>query len=148
MADDDDRQAVVAKSLDQLDDLRRLPDTERGSAVSSEQGAVGTVVDGSVRDPEAIVDAHYPVFASITRRVPAGSKLRLSTVGVDVPIVCGGVPVKPGDIVVGDDSGVVVCPRALIDEAVAIARRFSRAEDVMEDRIRAGGLLSDDPDAA
>lgn len=111
---------------------------------SMQLGAAGTVIDGSARDPGAIVDCGYPVFANKQRQVSAGSKLRLRTAGVDIPIVCGNVRVEPGDIILGDDSGVVVCPRALLERAAAIAREMTDAEDKMERRIRSGGLLTGD----
>jgi regulator of RNase E activity RraA len=111
---------------------------------SMQLGAVGTVIDGSARDPAAIVESGYPVFADRQRQVSAGSKLRLRTVGVDIPITCGNVRVEPGDIVLADDSGVVVCPRGLLERAAAIARELTEAEDELERRIRSGGLLTGD----
>ena len=109
---------------------------------SMKLGAAGTIIDGSARDPGAIVESGYAVFVNKQRLVSAGSKLRLSTVGVDVPVICGGVRVEPGDIILGDDSGVVVCPRNLLEQAAAIARDLTVAEDEMERRIRSGGMLT------
>lgn len=111
---------------------------------SMQLGAAGTVLDGSTRDPAAIIDSGYPVFADRQRQVAAGSKLRLRTAAVDVPILCGNVRVEPGDIVLGDDSGVVVCPRRLLVRAAAIARQITDVEDELERRIRSGGLLTGD----
>jgi regulator of RNase E activity RraA len=106
-------------------------------------GAAGTVIDGSVRDPLSILETGYPVFASKGRQVSAGSKLRLSTVGTDVPVTCAGVAIEPGDVILGDDSGVVACPRAMVEIAAALAREISEAENELERRVRAGGYLSE-----
>lgn len=106
-------------------------------------GAAGTVIDGSVRDPESIIETGYPVFASKGRQVSAGSKLRLRTVGTDVPVICAGVAIEPGDVILGDDSGVVACPRGLVEDAAALAREISKAEKELERRIRGGGYLNE-----
>ncbi len=106
-------------------------------------GAAGTVIDGSVRDPESIIETGYPVFASKGRQVAAGSKLRLRTVGTDVPVICAGVAIQPGDLILGDDSGVVACPRAMVENVAALAREINEAEKELERRIRGGGYLND-----
>ncbi|MHC1564432.1 MAG: RraA family protein, partial [Candidatus Hecatellaceae archaeon] len=96
--------------------------------------------DGAVRDVEVIRQLSFPVYArEITPT--AGDPKGFGEIGVE--ITCGGVKVKPGDWVVGDDNGVVVIPE---EQAVEIA---NRAEDVREkeERIRAeikaGSTLSE-----
>ncbi|RLI15785.1 MAG: bifunctional hexulose-6-phosphate synthase/ribonuclease regulator [Candidatus Hecatellales archaeon] len=108
------------------------------SAVGRRLG--GVVIDGAVRDVEVIRQLSFPVYArEITPT--AGDPKGFGEIGVE--ITCGGVKVKPGDWVVGDDNGVVVIPE---EQAVEIA---NRAEDVREkeERIRAeikaGSTLSE-----
>ena len=93
-------------------------------------GIAGIVVDGAVRDTEEIGRMGFPTFASLVS--PLGSSK--STPGsVNVPVKCGGVLVTPGDIVVGDDDGVVVVPRAAA--AGVLVRARARAEK--EEKTRA-----------
>jgi len=109
------------------------------------QGVAGTVLDGTVRDPAEILELGYALFARTGQCCPAGSKLRLETVAIDVPIVCGGVPVSPGDVVVGDDSGVVVIPPAHVAEVIRGAAAIVARERELAGVIRAGGRFADVP---
>jgi 4-hydroxy-4-methyl-2-oxoglutarate aldolase len=88
-----------------------------GSEISlraQERGVVGTVIDGGCRDTEEIELQQYPVF---TRHIaPTNGGLRLHPESIDVPVKCGGVIVKPGDIILGDTDGVVVIPQDLADQ--------------------------------
>jgi 4-hydroxy-4-methyl-2-oxoglutarate aldolase len=83
----------------------------------------GLVVQGLVRDSAAIAAQGLPVFASgATARGPVKETLG----AVQVPIQCGGVLVRPGDLVAGDDDGVVVIPR---EQASAVADRVRLIHD-------------------
>jgi regulator of RNase E activity RraA len=107
------------------------------------QGVAGTVLDGTVRDPAEILELGYALFTRTGQSCPAGSKLRLQTVGIDVPIVCGGVPVSPGDTVVGDDSGVVVIPPARLPDVIEAASTILARERELARTLAAGGRFSD-----
>ncbi len=72
------------------------------------RGAVGVVVDGPVRDVRQLREIGCPVFAAGVS--PYDTKGRAEVVARDVPIVCGGVAVASGDLVVGDDDGVAIVP--------------------------------------
>jgi regulator of RNase E activity RraA len=74
-------------------------------------GAAGIVTDGCVRDLPGLEKLNFPVFAAGVNATLFGTK----HVGIDVnvPIACGGVLVKPGDVVVGDEEGVIVVPAHL-----------------------------------
>lgn len=91
------------------------------------KGVAGLAVDGAVRDIEAIAERAFPVFS---RGLAIGSctKERLGT--MDVPILFGGVMVRPGDIVVGNADGIVVLPQERADAIyeAAMARRHREAE--------------------
>lgn len=105
------------------------------------RGAAGVVSDGGMRDTAAIARMALPVFCA---RPSAPLNLAIHhSVDVDVPIACGGVPVYPGDMVVGDADGVVVIPAHLAEEIA----RDSAEQEVMEEflltRVQAGARLPD-----
>ena len=95
------------------------------SKAAQMRGAAGTVVDGAARDVDDIRTLGYPVFArSMTPR--AGTIDSLGTVGG--VISCGGVVVRPGDWVVGDDVGIVIVPQEKVTEAVSLAEAVEKKE--------------------
>lgn len=87
----------------------------------------GAILDGGVRDlTEIRRDYDFPVYA---RAVSPGTTLgRFKTLGANVPVVCGGIEVNPGDIIVADIDGVVVVPRGLAEEILALAQEIDRRE--------------------
>ncbi len=103
------------------------------------KGIAGVVIYGAARDVDEIKKADYPVFA---RHIApnAGEPKGFGEIGVELNIM--GVKIKPGDWIIGDESGIVVVPR---EDAVEIA---NRALDVMEhenrirEEIKRGGTLS------
>jgi len=76
------------------------------------QGIIGAVIDSTIRDVADIKEMKFPVFclgahpAATAKRQPGN---------IDVPVTCGGIRVRPGDIIVGDDDGVVVIPFEIAD---------------------------------
>lgn len=77
------------------------------AAYASKRGVAGIVVDGAIRDVEDMRKMRFPVYCKgIT---PAGPHKGWADC-VNVPIQCGGIPVRPGDLIVGDDDGVAVVP--------------------------------------
>jgi len=101
------------------------------------RGLAGVVVDGAVRDVAEIRASGFPCFARAA--VPAGPHKGFGGV-IDGPVSCGGCPVRPGDLIVGDDDGIVVVPlerEAAVLEAVA--RQMAR-EKALEDGIAEGVL--------
>ena len=77
------------------------------------KGIAGVVIDGSCRDSQDIKELGLPVFAKAFN--PRGT-VKESLGRVNVPVICGGVTVRPGDIVFGDCDGVVVVPQEQEDE--------------------------------
>jgi regulator of RNase E activity RraA len=91
-------------------------------------GLAGTVIDGAARDPEGIKAAGYPVFArAITPRGGTGA----SHHELGIVVECAGVTVRPGDLLLGDEMGVVVVPVELAEEAIAGAEAIVRREERM-----------------
>lgn len=80
---------------------------------ATQRGVAGLVLDGAIRDVEDMRKMRFPVFCKgIT---PAGPH-KGWTDSINVPIQCGGIPVHPGDLIVGDDDGVAVVPIEHIKE--------------------------------
>ena len=78
------------------------------------QQAAGLVTDGAVRDGAKVAQYGYPVFAGGS--TPTIGEPNILPYEVNEPIQCGGILVWPGDLVMGDDDGVVVCPSGLAAE--------------------------------
>lgn len=104
-----------------------------------ERGALGLVTDGSVRDSPPISKMDFPVF---TAGVSASMNLSMHhAVDIQTPIACAGVPVFPGDILVGDEEGVVVIPRELTERIAEPALEQERLEEYIEARVSEGAAL-------
>lgn len=105
------------------------------------RGGAGVVVDGALRDSPAIAELEVPCFARCVHA--AASYTRLRAWDVNVPIRCAGVLVLPGDVVVGDDDGVIVIPRALARQVAEQAAEQERLEAYIRDRVAAGTPLTE-----
>lgn len=93
-------------------------------------GLSGVVVDGSVRDVEEIRRMNFSCFARLV--TPMGSA-KGTPGSVNVPVQCGGVLVSPGDIVLGDDDGVVVVPRDMAESVLARSQERLKKEEAMRE---------------
>ena len=103
------------------------------------RGAVGLVTDGAVRDAGEIAAGALPVFAAGRS---AGISLSVHhAADVDVPIACAGVAVFPGDVLVGDEDGVVVSPRHLAESIAAPAAEQENLERFLLAKVEAGAPL-------
>ncbi|MCU0860363.1 MAG: orotidine 5'-phosphate decarboxylase [Thermoplasmata archaeon] len=103
------------------------------------KGVSGVVIDGAARDIDSIVEMKFPCFS---RHISSNAGEPKGYGGIGHEIVCGGITVRTGDWVIGDESGVVVVPQ---EHAVEVA---NRALDVLErenrvrEEIKRGGTLS------
>jgi regulator of RNase E activity RraA len=111
------------------------------STATTARGAAGCVTDGFVRDIIEIRAMRLPVFA--VGIAPLDSKGRGQIQAVDVPVICDGVRVSPGDLVFGDADGVVVVPQALEADVLRIAFEKINGEHHSIAELRAGGYLRD-----
>ncbi|MCI6956937.1 MAG: RraA family protein [Candidatus Faecousia sp.] len=100
------------------------------------KGLTATLVDGCVRDLDDCIDCDYPVFARGT--VVCTARGRVIEAGTNEIVNFGGVQVRPGDIVLGDSSGVVVVPQERIEEVLAKAEQLWQKEEDMIAEIRSG----------
>jgi 4-hydroxy-4-methyl-2-oxoglutarate aldolase len=111
-----------------------------GYYLQQHRRAAGVVVDGAVRDVKGLRQQGMPVFTrGVTPRI-FGSR---GPGAVNVPVSCGGVPVHPGDIIFGDDDGVVVIPREDLERVVSLAREHLAGELQRLERVNRGEKLSD-----
>ena len=99
------------------------------------QGVVGFVTDGMVRDQAGIKDVGVPCFA---RGITPNSPARSGPGSVDLPIVLGSVVVTAGDVVAGDPDGIVVVPRALLEQVVTALAVVRKAEAATLDDVNGG----------
>ena len=99
-----------------------------GTAMAA-RGYVGAVIDGGVRDVAYLRKIAFPVFA--TGIVPSTSVHHYRFGGSQIPIVCDGVTVNPGDIVTADSDGVVIVPRARAQDVLSLAQEMDFKEHSM-----------------
>jgi 3-hexulose-6-phosphate synthase/6-phospho-3-hexuloisomerase len=99
----------------------------------------GVVIDGAIRDVDSIREIGFPAFARIVTPT-AGEPKGFGE--INVPIRCAGVPVSPGDWIVGDDSGVVRLPAARAVEIANRAMDVLEKENRLRGEIRSGGTLA------
>lgn len=103
-------------------------------------GLAGVVVHGTIRDADQLAEMRYPVWA--TAISPAHPEKK-GTGALNVPVVCDGVRVHPGDLVVGDGDGVIAIPREHANAAVEASLQRAAAEQEAAKRIAAGTTLWD-----
>jgi regulator of RNase E activity RraA len=98
------------------------------------RGLAGMVIDGGARDVDEIEAIGFPVWSrSVT---PATSVGRYVPVAKNVPVVCGGVPVRPGDWIVADATGAVVVPIEALPRVVELLAQYDDKETKMVPLIR------------
>ena len=111
------------------------------STAAIARGATGCAIDGYARDALKIVEMGFPVFCTGFR--PVDSSYRSTVVAYDVPVACGGVLVRPGDIVFGDFDGLVVIPRERLAATVEAGLAKVEGENHARDMLRQGAKLRD-----
>jgi 4-hydroxy-4-methyl-2-oxoglutarate aldolase len=112
---------------------------ENASLLALRRGIAGTVLGAPCRDVAAHARLGYPVFA--VGATPTGGVFG-ERGAVQVPVTLGGVVVAPGDVVVGDENGVVVVPAARLSEVVDAVPELLARERAIQDDIAAGRGLS------
>lgn len=135
-------ESCPAGSVLVIDSRKDARAASAGSILASRlmvRGVAGIVTDGGFRDSALIADLEMPSFHN---RPSAPTNLTLhQAIDINVPIGCGDVAVFPGDIVVGDDDGVMVIPANLADEMADEAVRMTCFEDFVTEKVLQGKTI-------
>ncbi|HET8998565.1 MAG TPA: hypothetical protein VFP86_02845 [bacterium] len=103
-------------------------------------GHAGSVGDGPVRDADALRKLNLPIFH---KKSPVGEMMSsyagaLYCASAHIPIQCGGALVRPGDLIVGDNHGVVVIPEQFVEKMRDFTKEIAQLEDDMRQKVRSG----------
>ncbi|MCP1335757.1 RraA family protein [Futiania mangrovi] len=111
------------------------------SQFAARNGFAGTVIDGVCRDIDGTRGLDYPMFSrGVFMRTGKG---RVGIESTQQPVCIGPVAVRPGDLIFGDDTGVVVVPQDRMEDVLREARRISARDDAWSDAIAAGLPMAD-----
>lgn len=107
---------------------------------AKKKGLKGFVIDGAVRDLKGLKDVGLPVYArAVTPRAGSVEKVEAT----QTPIICGGAPVQPGDLVLGDEDGVVIVSSKQKDNFLKLAQEIAQKEKEIIKQLKSGKSLAD-----
>jgi len=116
-------------------DVTRALVGEIMSLIAERRGAAGLVIDGAIRDALVLSQSDFPVFA---RAAIHRGPYKNGPGAMNVPVSIGGMVVNPGDIVVGDDDGVVAFPAAMAEDLSKAVKAQADKEELILQSIRDG----------
>lgn len=111
------------------------------SLSAKHKGLEGTVIDGAIRDIVGCRELDYPLFC---KYVVCGSSTKSSPGEINVPINCGEIVVNPGDVIVGDENGVIVLAKDRLEEIIHNAKEKEKKMESVRKAILEGKYIPED----
>lgn len=106
------------------------------STAAKEKGIEGVVIDGGSRDADEVVELNFPVFSR--HITPRTGKTRTKMLEMNGEIQCGGIRVRPGDVIVADRTGIIVIPRERAVEVLEKSKNIVKKEKHFADGLKKG----------
>ena len=111
------------------------------SISASTRGIAGTIIDGVCRDLPTIYKLNYPIYTKGAYMVTG--KDRVEVDAVNVPVAVSGIQVKPGDIILADDTGAIAIPLEAAEEVLKVSEEIAQKEAKIEAAVREGKSLKE-----
>jgi len=107
---------------------------ELGACLMKQRGSIGSIADCGIRDLPSLRKLDYPVWSrGVT---PITGKLRFDTVEINGPVTCAGIPVRPGDLIAADDTGVTIIPYERVEEVLIKTVELCKSEEKLLEAIK------------